>query len=124
MHFKRLYFSTVIFLTIVVSLVFSSNSYGRSLYAITTCGGIPYSTLTAYNIAGEQIEYLNDAQIDNYAVGLALDPDSETLFATYDEVDKIVLINTITMHQIKPIPLSYELAGIVYDQSRKPLNKT
>ena len=107
----------------IMSFVFSGNIYGRSLYAITKCRG---SILTAYEIQGEQIKYQTNTQIDIGAIGLALDPGSETLFATYDADYggcKIVLINAKTMQQIKSIPPSYELAGIVYDQSRKTLKK-
>ena len=84
MQFTRHAFTIVMLSTIMAVCVFSGSVYGRSLYAITTCNGDSNSTLTAYNIVGERIEYQTNTQIDNGAIGLALDPGSRTLFATYD----------------------------------------
>ena len=126
MRFTRHTFSMLMFSIIAAFCVFSSSVYGRSLYAITTCDGDINSTLTAYNIVGEQVEYRTDTQIDDGSIGLALDPDSETLFATYDyeiagNENKIVLINAKTMQRIKSIPTTDELCGIAFDKSKQKL---
>jgi len=60
--------------------------YGQSLYAITNHGT---STITAYDIEGTTLEYQANIQVDwgTGAVGLALDPESDTLFVTYDDIN-------------------------------------
>jgi len=124
MQITRHTFSKVMFSAIMAVYVFSGNVYGRSIYSITTCDGINNSTITAYGTQGERIVYQIDTGIDKGSIGLAIDPDSETLFATYDNFfseNQIVLINAKTMQQIKSIPVSNELAGIVYDRSRQKI---
>ena len=69
----------------VLIISFAQIAQAKSLYAITEHSG---TTLTAYGIQGDQIDYQTDTQIDTAAVGLALDPDSGTLFATYDGAEK------------------------------------
>ncbi|HUT30870.1 MAG TPA: hypothetical protein VMX13_13845 [Sedimentisphaerales bacterium] len=75
---------------------FSQTAYGRSVYAITEHAN---STITAYGIQGTAIQYQADVQAHwgSGAVGLALDPDSETLFVTYDGASKIQLIDAKRM---------------------------
>lgn len=100
---------------------FAGLCYGRSVFAITKHYGCQ---LTAYDIQGDQINYQMDSQIDTAAVSLALDPDSEILFATYDGSYKVVLVNAKTMTQIKSISTTDELCGIVYDQNRHKIYTT
>jgi len=118
MQFTKHTFSIVMFSVMATVSVFSGNVFGKSLYAVTKCYG---STLTAYDIVGDEIEYQIDTQIDTGAIGLALDPESETLFVTYDGPDKVVLVDAKTMQQIDSIPVSDELSGIVYDQSKQKI---
>jgi len=118
MRFIRHTFYIAIISVMATFSVFSGNVYGRSLYAITNCQG---GTLTAYDIQGDQIVYQINTQIDTWAIGLALDPESETLFVTYDGSDKLVLVDAKTMQQIDSIPVSDELSGIVYDQSKQKI---
>ena len=69
----------------------------RSVYVITDRS----STVAAYDIQGDQIVGPN-ATAQNLpdhggAVGLALDPDSETLFVTYEGSNIIEMVNAKTM---------------------------
>ncbi|HUT30868.1 MAG TPA: right-handed parallel beta-helix repeat-containing protein [Sedimentisphaerales bacterium] len=114
---------TICIQTMIWCLLFcgvSQTAYGRSVYAITEHAN---STITAYGIQGTAIEYQADVQAHwgSGAVGLALDPDSETLFVTYDGAFKIQLIDAKRMDDIKDISTTDELAGIVFDESEQKL---
>ena len=75
-----------IFSITAIFCLFSDNAYSRSVYAITKCQG---AHITAYEIQDEQIEYQTETQIDSGAIGLALDTDSEILFATFETSEKL-----------------------------------
>jgi len=64
----------------------SQTAYGRSVYAITNHES---STITAYDIDGTTLECQTDIAVPRGtgAVGLALDPESDTLFVTYDDIN-------------------------------------
>jgi len=101
----------------------AGTTQAKSLYVIIDRS----STIRAYKIIGEKIEKQIDVKnLDDHggAVGLALDPDSATMFVTYENSNIIEMVNAKTMQQIKSIPVSDELAGIVYDQERQKLYAT
>ena len=83
--------SIIIFLTAFTQII-----QAKSVYVITDHGG---STITAYDINGDAIKEQMEINVGwgNGAVGLALDPDSATLFISYDNSNKIELINARTM---------------------------
>jgi len=101
MHTLKQILSRRLFLFLLAILAFARPVGAKSVYVITDRD----STVTAYRIAGDQIQYQATAEDlpDNGlgAVGLALDPDSGTLFVTYEKddepLDKIELINARTM---------------------------
>ncbi|MHC4478555.1 MAG: hypothetical protein ACYTEL_23205, partial [Planctomycetota bacterium] len=99
----------------------------KSLYAITK--HYDY-VLTAYELEGEELKYQTTAKNlpsrPSGPIGLALDPDSETLFITYEKfglgLDKIELLSAKTMiseQGTRTIPGANSLAGIVYDQTKQ-----
>jgi len=108
----------VIFFSLITGL--SRPLYAKSVYAITNHRS---SILTAYHINGTKIDYQTNIQVDwgEGAVGLALDPYSGTLFVTYDDGDKIELIDARAIEEIKYILTTDELAGIVFHQSQQKL---
>jgi len=98
----------------------AQNVQAKSLYAITNHSN---STISSYKISGDEIQKQTETNVDwgEGAVGLALDPDSATLFVSYDDSQKLELINAKTMTEIKNITALYELAGLVFDQSKQKL---
>lgn len=111
--------------TTVILFIFSLNVISfaqavqsRSLYAITNHGD---STISAYKILGDEIQKQLETNIDwgKGVVGLALDPDSAMLFFSYDNSQKLELINAKTMTEIKNIRPPFELAGIAFDKSKQ-----
>jgi hypothetical protein len=112
---KHAFFVTILSL-ITTTCILTVDVSGKSLYAITKHYGCQ---LSAYLIDHDQIDHQSDTTIDTAAVGLALDPDSETLFVTYDGTQQIVLVNAKTLAYIKTISTIDELAGIVYDRTRQ-----
>jgi parallel beta-helix repeat protein len=101
--------------------IVSSLTYARSLYVITKYGNCQ---LSAYRIQDSEIDHQTDTLINPGAIGLALDPDSGTLFVTYDGSDVILLVNARTMERITYIPKSDELCGIAYDRNRQKVYAT
>jgi hypothetical protein len=118
--------TTLIYLS-VIFLAFTASaqtSQAKSLYTIID----RYSTIRAYKISGEQIEEQIDVKnLDDHdggAVGLALDPDSATMFVTYEGPNIIEMFNAKTMvSEENPImvPGASNLAGIAFDQSKQKL---
>jgi hypothetical protein len=112
--------SIVLFILIVFS---SESAHARSVYVITDWS----STVKSYDIQGDQI--VEQATVENLAdhggaVGLALDPDSEMLFVTYEGSNIIEMVNAKTMvSEENPVtvPGVSSLAGIAYDQGRQKL---
>lgn len=130
MHTLKQILSRRLFLFLLAILAFARPVGAKSVYVITDRD----STVNAYRIAGDQIQYQATAEDlpDNGlgAVGLALDPDSETLFVTYEQTDsqhpfnKIELINAKTMlveQEPATAPGASNLAGIVFDQAKQKL---
>ena len=86
---------SIISLIIFVPFMFSL-AHARSVYVITDWA----STVKAYDIQGDQI--VEQATVENLedhggAVGLALDPDSATMFVTYEGSNIIEMVNAKTM---------------------------
>jgi len=85
-----------IIISCLVPAAFSHTAYARSVYAITNHES---SVITAYDVNGAAIDYQTDisAHWGFGAVGLALDPDSQILFVTYEGSDVIEMLNAKTM---------------------------
>ena len=85
------------------------------------------STVKAYDIEGDQIvEQATAENLANHggAVGLALDPDSEILFVTYESSNIIEMVNAMKMVcEGNPVTVtgSYSLVGIAFDQTKQKL---
>ena len=81
----------------IILTLFTGTTTAKSVYAIIDRS----STMRAYKIIGEQIEKQIDVKnLDNHgdgAVGLALDPDSATIFVTYEGSNIIEMVNAKTM---------------------------
>ena len=86
---------SIISLIIFVPFMFSI-THARSVYVITDSA----STIKAYDIQGDRIvEQVTAENLADHggAVGLALDPGSETLFVTYEGSNIIEMVNAKTM---------------------------
>jgi len=110
---------TILFLIACFFCLFQ-NVQARSVYSITNHLD---STISAYKILDDEIQKQLETNVDwgEGAVGLALDPDSETLFVSYDGSTKLEIINAKTMTEIRSITAPAELAGLVFDQSKQKL---
>ena len=115
-----------IFSSFILFTIISAPAQAKSVYAIIDRS----STIRAYKISGEKIEEQIDVKnLDDHggAVGLALDPDSATMFVTYEGSNIIEMVNAKTMvSEENPVtePNATSLAGIAFDQGKKYLNKT
>ena len=82
---------------IIFGIVMFSIAHARSVYVITDSA----STVRVYDIQGDQIVEQATAENlqrhGNGAVGLALDPDSEIMFVTYESSNIIEMVNAKTM---------------------------
>ena len=108
----------------LVSLFCARVAPGKSVYVITRHSS---SMLAAYYVEDEQIQFQTTAEnLPHHgtgAVGLALDPDSETLFVTYEDSGRIELVDAramVYMSRGLTVPAT-NLAGIVFDQSKQRL---
>jgi len=117
-------FYLLVFHVIVLVAVFADIAYAKSVYVIIDRS----STVRAYGVTGDQIEEQKTAENlpDNgdSAVGLALDPDSETLFVTYEGSNIIEMVNAKTMiYEENPeaVPGATSLAGMAFDQTKQKL---
>jgi len=110
----------LVFITFSSITTLESVSRATSVYAITNHGT---STITAYDIDGTTLEYQTDIAVPwgTGPVGLALDPESDTLFVTYDGAEVIELINAKTMEEIEYVEAPLELAGVEYDEGKRKL---
>lgn len=111
---------------IIILTLLTGTTQAKSLYVIID----RYSTIRAYKISGEQIEEQIDVKnLANHggAVGLALDPDSATMFVTYEGSNIIEMVNAKTMvSEENPVTVTdaYSLSGMAFDQSKQKLYKT
>ena len=118
--------ATLIVSIIVLVAVISPTAEAKSVYVISDTED---SNLAAYRIDGEEIEEQIDVKnLDDRddAVGLALDPDSATMFVTYEGSNVIEMVNAKSMVSLQnPVTVTdaTSLAGIAFDQGRKYLNK-
>jgi len=112
----------IIFSAILFTFTFNQTVCAKSVYAISDCRD---SKVQAYKVEGNQIEH--DFTSDNLpdhgsgSVGLAIDPNSRTLFASYDGANKIELVSARTMLQIKGFNADKEMAGLVFDKAYSKL---
>ncbi len=116
MLFKRNVSFGFICLLIICGL--SRIAKSTSVYCITIHIG---STVQVYGVDGDEIEWQlkpgNFPSEGAGAVDLALDGESDTLFASYDNSNKIQLVNSKTMEPMpgKSINAPGEIAGMVFD---------
>ncbi len=114
--------------SIILSLLVTCSAqtaHAKSVYVITNHGA---SIIKAYDIQNDQIQY--QATAENLpgqglgAVGLALDPDSQIIFITYENSEIIDMLNAKTMiykqNQVT-VPGAAGLAGIAFDKSKQKL---
>jgi len=104
----------------ILTISFSVNAQAKSLYVITNRS----STVAAYDIQGEQIEHQINAQnLPDHgygAVGLALDPDTATLFVTYENSNIIEMVNAKSMiSEQNPATVLLLVVGIVWIKARE-----
>lgn len=117
--------------SIILSLLVTCSAqtaHAKSVYVVTA----HYSSIIkAYDIQDDQIQY--QATAENLqdqglgAVGLALDPDSQILFVTYEASNIIEMLNAKTMiSEDNPVlvPNASNLAGICIYEDGNGLNKT
>jgi len=107
------------------SFLFCHSAIAKSLYAITDHHA---STLKAYKIIDDELEYQEDVNVVDYATGavdVTIDSNLELLFITYEDAGKIVWANAKSLEQEGYIDLSgspiyaSELAGIVADEQKQ-----
>ena len=110
----------------ILSATITGTATAKSLYLIADINGDP-TPLHAYDIAPDgtltfQVEY-HISRFARGAVGLAIDPDSQYLFVTYEDSDVIQLIDarTTIIEQTRVVPGASNLAGIVYDCGKRLL---
>jgi hypothetical protein len=125
MHSKKqitLVQSIIIFLLITC---LAQTAKARSVYVITNIGA---GTVKAYSIQDDEIEYQATAENlqrhGDGAVGLALDPDSEIMFVTYEGSEIIEMLNAKTMlSEENPVTVTgaANLAGIAFDREKQKL---
>jgi len=85
---------------------------GTSVYAITDHST---STVQVYEIAGDQLDWqFKKENFPHYsfgAVDLALDSDSDMLFASYESSGNIHLVNAKTMAPVTSVDAPAQIAG-------------
>jgi len=112
-----------IFSSLILFTTISAPVQAKSVYVIID----RFSTIRAYNISSEEIEKQTDVKnLDDHggAVGLVLDPDSATMFVTYEGSDIIEMVNAKAMVSLqKPTKVTEatNLAGIAFDQAKQKL---
>jgi len=127
MHSTKQNIITCLFIVFFVIAAFAKTAQSKSVYVITKHMS---STVKAYDIQDDQIEEQataeNLADQSSGAVALALDPDSQILFVTYESSNIIEMLNAKTMISeqnpvIVPGVGQYGLAGIAFDKSKQKL---
>lgn len=117
--------SVISVLVLIVCKFGTSQVSAKSVYVITDHHA---STLRAYKIVSDQIEYQADVDVTDYATGavdVAIDSKLELLFITYEDAGKITWVNANTLQQEGFIDLSEppcyagNLAGIVADEQKQ-----
>ena len=107
------------------SFLFCNSALAKSVYAITDHEA---STLKAYKIIGDQLQYQANVDVTNYAsgaVGISIDSNLKLLFITYENSGKIVWADARSLEQKGFIDLSSapinatQLAGIVADEEKQ-----
>ncbi len=110
--------------TYLMETALAGTTQAKSLYVITKH---LYNIVTAYDINDYKIENpVNVKNLDDHGgpVGLALDPDSETLFVTYEGSNIIEMVNAKTMiSEQNPVTVTgaSSLSGMAFDQSKQKL---
>ncbi|HIJ53266.1 MAG TPA: hypothetical protein HPP66_08950 [Planctomycetes bacterium] len=115
----------IIIIGFVHCFVSIRSAEAKSVYSITDHHA---STLRAYKIVSDQLEYQANVDVTNYASGavdVTIDSNLELLFITYEDAGKIVWVNAKTLQQEGFIDLSGEpcytgsLGGIVADEQKQ-----
>ncbi len=104
---KRMRIISVISVFLIFICIIGANqAIAKSVYAITDHEA---STLKAYMIDGDQLQYQEDVNVTGYAsgaVGITIDSNLELLFITYEDAGKIVWASANTLEQEGFIDLS------------------
>ena len=117
MLFGKKLIVSILSITVFVPIMLNT-SLAKSVYVIID----RYSTVRAYLIEDDQIEYQinakNLADHGTSAVGLALDPDTAILFVTYEVSNIIEMVNAKTMiSEQNPVTVmeACNLSGMAFD---------
>jgi len=93
-----------------------------SVYAITSH---TTSTVQIYEIDGDQLDWqFKKENFPHYSLGavdLAIDSDSDMLFASYESLGNIQLVNAKTMAPVTSVSTPAPIAGITYDKTNQRL---
>jgi len=98
----------------------TTQAANKSVYAITNHSN---STISSFKIINNELKYQTETQLGmpegSGAVGLAIDPDSWTIFVSYDGSKNIGVIDARLMKpEEDPVVIApWELAGIVWDNT-------
>ena len=118
---KRNYLISIA-LMLCLLIVGAGSAEAKSVYVIDNINAAP-SPISAYDIQTNSMVYQATNTVPYYgwgAVGLAIDTDSAYLFVTYEQSNKISIVNatTMTVPASSPVtaPGATNLAGIVVDQ--------
>ena len=114
----------VLLLVTFVCAVFANSAHAKSVYAITDH---EKSTLRAYDIQVDQLEYQDDVDVTDFAsgaVGITISSQLGRMFITYEGSAKIVWAKAKTMEQEGFIDLGVDygadqLAGVVADEEKE-----
>jgi uncharacterized repeat protein (TIGR01451 family) len=114
-----------LFVVIAITAWHCRDAAAKSVYAITRHDT---SIITAYNVNDVNLDFQttvpNFPNHEEGAVGLALDPESEILFVTYELSNIIEMVNAKTMiweQNPVTVPQATGLAGIVFDEAKQRL---
>ena len=116
----------IVVLTISI-IISTSPTLARSLYVITDCAGPSDSTITAYDINGDQIHYQATVDITtlnpgNGAVGNSIWSEKEIMFVTYENSPTVAWSSTKTLEFVGRNNTGVSsLAGVVVDTEKEKI---
>jgi len=117
----------IIYVLFMLGMISTVQAARKSVYAVTNHS---YSTIAAFKIVNNELEYQTETNLHfgSGAVGLAIDPDSATMFVTYEGSNIIEMVNAKTMvSEENPVTVpgvgTSGLSGITFDQTKQKLCK-
>jgi len=117
---KKLITVAVFLITVVINPAYAA----KSVFIISSHGS---NTAQAYAINGDQVTLQADVDISTYnpgagAVGIAVWPDRELMFVTYEDSPMIVWASTKTLQKVGEFNTGVSnLAGIVVDEEKEKI---